>query len=107
LSAENVIYVNFRKKRNKFSSRPSQKILFYVFIAVLAIELLGAAFILPSIISSSFFAPAVIAAAIAASFAARRLKLKVRKESSQAIHRPCATIAAFEVKNDESGQTLH
>ena len=106
MRVENVIYVNFRKK-NKFSSRPSQKILLYVFIAVLSIELLGAAFILPSIISSSFFVPTAIAAAIAVSFAAKRLTSKVRKDESQAIHRHCATIAAFEAKNDESGQTLH
>ena len=73
---EKVIFVDFRKRRKPSLSgfEGGSKMPTGLFLGFLAVEVLGAAAFLPSAIGSAFFAPTVIALAVALTMGIGRLR---------------------------------
>ena len=102
-----VVYVDFRKHRKSsvrgFGGSPRQ--LFGVFLAVLAGELALAAVFYPRWIASGFFAPTVIAVAVAATLGVRRL---ITQQQIAYLHkRTAAQDSTSKRDHDHDGRTLH
>ena len=102
-----VVYVDFRKRREPggggFGGSPRQ--LFAAFLAVLAAELIVAAALYPRWIASGFFAPTVIAVAVAATLGVRRL---VTRYQIAYLHKHAAARDSTSKRDDgRGGHTLH
>jgi hypothetical protein len=107
LGDKRVVYVDFRKRRRSsiggFGGSPRQ--LFGVFVAALAVELGAAAWLYPRWIASGFFAPTVIAVAVAATLGVRRL---AARQQIASLHRRTANQDnPWQRDDDRDGRTLH
>ena len=102
-----VVYVDFRKRRKPsvsgFGGTPRQ--LFVVFLAVLAVELIVAAALYPRWIASGFFAPTVIAVAVAATLGIQRLA--ARQQIAHLHKRAASHDNTSKRDDDRDGRTLH
>ncbi len=106
MAEDKVVYVNFSKGRKPtaggFGGGP--RLLFGVFAAVLVVELLAAAVFYPRAITSGFFAPTVIAVAVAATLGARRL---IARAQVAHLHRQASRNRDFHDHDDSTSRTLH
>ncbi len=71
---KNVVFVDFRKGRKSTlrGAGVGSKFAMGLFLVLLALELLGAAVLIPSAIGSAFFGPTAIAIAVVGALGARR-----------------------------------
>ncbi|MDF1555144.1 MAG: hypothetical protein P1P84_18890 [Deferrisomatales bacterium] len=103
-----VVYVDFRKRRKPgvggFGGSPRQ--LSVVFLATLTGELALAAVLYPRWIASGFFAPTVIAVAVAATLGVRRL---ITRQQIAYLHNQhvAAQDRTSKPDHDRDGRTLH
>jgi hypothetical protein len=102
-----VVYVDFRKRRKPSTGGfgGTSRQLFAVFLAVLAAELLVAAGVYPRWIASGFFAPTVIAVAVATTLGAQRLA--ARHQISRLHRHAVEKNGTFSGEDDRGGRTLH
>lgn len=108
MAKEKVVYVDFRKGRRPTSGGfgGGPRMLFLVFLAVLILELLVAAAIYPSAITSFFFGPTVIALAVACTLGARRIV--ARYQVGRMYRRTMGGHGRFDRDDDDhTGRTLH
>jgi hypothetical protein len=102
-----VVHIDFRKGRKPSSGGfgGGPRLLFTVFLCVLILELLIAAVLYPSAISSAFFGPTVIAVAVACTLGLRRLIARMQVAS---LYRATREAKAPSQPDDENtGRTLH
>lgn len=107
MGARKVVYVDFNRRRKPsaagFGGTPRQ--LFTVFAAVLVVELLLVAALHPRWIASGFFAPTVIALAVAATVGAQRLA--ARYQIARLYKRTMENNKRAHGEDGRDGRTLH